>query len=221
VASPSRAGQRVCVGRIGAAHGVRGEVKLWSYTSDPAAIAQYGALESEDGARTFTIEALRPAKDFLVARLAGVTDRNAAERLRNIDLYIPRERLPPTEDDEYYHADLVGLAAVTGGGEPVGTVVALHNFGAGDLIELRIAGDNATVMLPFDTTVVPMVDIAGGRIVVDPPADTSRATARHPSRLAAARLAPQDDAPKASPRAKRGSRHPGVRERRRRPPLEG
>jgi 16S rRNA processing protein RimM len=173
VASRSRAGQRVCVGRIGAAHGVRGEVKLKSFTADPAAIARYGALETEDGARSIRIEALRLTKDFFVARLAGVKDRDAAERLRNLELYVPRSRLPPTEDDEFYHADLIGLAAVTCDGTTVGTVVAFHNFGAGDLLELRPTEGSATVLLPFNATTVPTVDIAGGRIVVDPPVETS------------------------------------------------
>jgi 16S rRNA processing protein RimM len=164
----------VCVGRIGAAHGLRGEVKLKSFTTDPFAIANYGALETEDGTRSFQIEALRPAKDFFVARIAGVKDRTAAERLRNLELYVPRERLPPPEDaDTFYEADLIGLAAVTNAGENIGTVVALHNFGAGDLIELRPAGGGVTMMLPFNATVVPTIDIAGGRIVIEPPIETS------------------------------------------------
>jgi 16S rRNA processing protein RimM len=162
-------GERICVGRIGAAHGTRGEVKLWSFTADPLAIADYGPLETEDGARAFTIAALRPAKDFLVARFDGVPDRTAAETLRNIDLYVARERLPAPEADEFYHADLVGLAVVDAGGATLGTVSAVHNFGAGDLIEVRPAIGGMTVMLPFTEAVVPVVDVAGGRIVVDPP----------------------------------------------------
>ena len=104
---------RVCVAQIGAAHGVRGEVRLRSFTADPLAVKDYGALESEDGALRLEIEALRPAKDHLVARLAGIRDRDAAERLRNIKLFVPRDRLPATGPDEFYHADLIGLAAVT------------------------------------------------------------------------------------------------------------
>jgi 16S rRNA processing protein RimM len=152
---------RICVGRIGAAHGTRGEVKLWSFTADPMAVADYGS---------FTIKTLRPAKDFLVARFAGVTDRTAAEQLRNTDLYVARDRLPAPEADEFYHADLVGLAVVDRQGATLGTVSAVHNFGAGDLIEVRPAQGGMTVMLPFSDTVVPAVDLAGGRIVVDPPA---------------------------------------------------
>src|SRR5882757_7383497 len=111
MAAPSSADQRVCVGRIGAAHGTRGEVKLWSFTADPMAIKDYGLLATEDGMRTFTIETLRPGKDFLVARLAGIADRTAAEKLCNLDLYVARDRLPkPTDANEFYHADLIGLA---------------------------------------------------------------------------------------------------------------
>jgi 16S rRNA processing protein RimM len=160
------------VGRIGAAHGTRGEVKLWSFTADPMAIKDYGALATEDGARTFTIAALRPGKDFLVARLAGIDDRTAAEQLTNLDLYVARERLPETDAEEFYHADLIGLAAVDRDGRELGTVVGVHDFGAGDLIELRPTQGSTTVMLPFTETVVPVVDISGGRIVVDPPKGT-------------------------------------------------
>ena len=171
MAARSSGGGRVCVGRIGAAHGTRGEVKLWSFTADPMAVADYGALESEDGTRRFEIEAVRPAKDVLVARFKGVTDRNAAEALKNIRLYVARERLPATETGEFYHADLIGLPAVRANGEAVGTVKAIHNFGAGDLLEIEPAGGGATVLWPFDEATVPVVDVAGGRIVVEPPVD--------------------------------------------------
>jgi 16S rRNA processing protein RimM len=164
--------KRICVGRIGAAHGTRGEVRLWSFTADPMAVADYGVLESEDGTRSFQIEALRPAKDFLVARFAGIADRTAAEQLRNLNLYVARDRLPPPEPDEYYHADIIGLAVVDGSGATLGTVVAVHNFGAGDLIEVKPPLGGTTFMLPFTETVVPVVDVAGGRIVVDLPAGT-------------------------------------------------
>ncbi len=160
---------RVCLGQIGAAHGVRGEVRLRSFTSDPAAIADYGPLETEDG-RVFEIETLRPAKDHFVARLSGICDRDAASALANVKLYVPRERLPETaEPDEFYHADLVGLAVIDRAGNKLGTVVAIHNFGAGDLIEVRTEKGGKTELVPFDTTHVPAVDIAAGKIVVDPP----------------------------------------------------
>jgi 16S rRNA processing protein RimM len=163
-------GARICLGQIGAPHGVRGEVRLRSFTAEPAAIAAYGPLESEDG-RVFTIETLRAAKDFFVVKLAGVTDRDAAERLTNTKLYVPRERLPePQAADEYYHADLIGLRAVDRAGRPCGTVVAIHNFGAGDLIEIRPESGDKTEMLPFDAATVPEVNLRSGEIVVTPSA---------------------------------------------------
>jgi len=161
--------ERICVAQIGPAHGTRGEVRLKSFTADPMAVKDYGALETEDGTATFRIEALRPAKSHLVAQLAGVRDRTAAERLANVRLFVPRERLPKPNADEFYHADLIGLAAVTSDGRALGTVVAIHDFGAGDILELRQEGRPDTVMLPFTTTTVPVVDVAGRRIVIDPP----------------------------------------------------
>ena len=169
-----RTGERVCVGRIGAPHGIRGEVRLHSFTAEPMAIADYGPLESEDGARSFTLETVRPAKDALVARFKGVGDRTAAERLRNLDLFVPRDRLPPPATDEFYHADLIGLAAVTADGAEVGTVVAVHDFGAGDILELRPRAGGTSIMLPFTEAFVPSVNLAAGRIVVRPPEETDK-----------------------------------------------
>lgn len=164
---------RICVARIGAAHGVRGEVKLWSFTEDPAAVAHYGPLETQDGTRCFEIEALRAAKDHFVARIAGVNDRDAAEKLRNIELYIPRARLPKIEEaDTFYHADLVGLDAITPDGARVGTVHALHNFGAGDIIEIAPVEGGDPLMLPFNETTVPKIDVAARQVVVVPPVET-------------------------------------------------
>ncbi|HET9903392.1 MAG TPA: ribosome maturation factor RimM [Xanthobacteraceae bacterium] len=159
----------MCVGQLGAPHGVRGDVRLKSFTADPLAIGRYGPLESEDGRQTFRILGLRRAKDMLIARLEGVADRTAAERLRNLRLYVPRDRLPAPEDDEFYHADLIGLAVTDRGGERLGTVVAVQNFGAGDLIEIAPQGASATVLLPFTRAVVPEVDLRAGRLVVEPP----------------------------------------------------
>jgi 16S rRNA processing protein RimM len=161
-------GKRVCVGEIGAAHGVRGEVRLRSFTAVPEAIAQYGPLEAVDG-RMFEIAALRPAKDHFVARFAGIGDRDAAARLARLKLYVPRERLPAAADDEFYHADLIGLAVMDRQGNALGTVTAVHNFGAGDLIEVRPDAGGETTMVPFNATSVPEVDMAAGRIVIDPP----------------------------------------------------
>jgi len=162
---------RVCIAQIGAAHGVRGEVRLKPFTEDPLSVTRYGALESEDGKRRFEIEAVRPAKDILVARLKGVTDRDAAEALKNIRLYVAREKLPKPEVDEFYHADLVGLTAQMQNGETVGTVKAVHNFGAGDLLEIE-RGSGATIILPFNEATVPLVDLAAKKIVIEPPADS-------------------------------------------------
>jgi len=161
---------RVCIAQIGAAHGVRGEVRLKPFTENPLAVTRYGALESEDGKRRFEIESVRPAKDMVVARLKGVTDRNAAEALKNIRLYVAREKLPAPEADEFYHADLVGLTAQKQNGETVGTVKAIHNFGAGDLLEIEPAS-GATIILPFNEATVPIVDIAAKKIVIEPPTD--------------------------------------------------
>jgi 16S rRNA processing protein RimM len=146
---------------------------LRSFTQDPKAVASYGTLESEDGTRHFEIEALRPIKESaFVARLTGVKDRNAAERLTNLKLYVPRDRLPPTEDaDTFYHADLVGLAAVTPDGTPLGKVSAIHRFGAGDLVEITPDGGEP-FMVPFSIEAVPTIDIAGGRIVVVRPTES-------------------------------------------------
>src|SRR5262245_14824375 len=136
------------------------------------AVKDYGPLMSEDGSASFEIEALRPDKGHPVARLRGVEDRNAAERLARVRLFVPRERLPPPAAEEFYHVDLIGLAAVTADGTEVGTVVAVHDFGAGDILELRPRAGRTTIMLPFTAAFVPVVDIAAGRITVAPPRET-------------------------------------------------
>ena len=158
----------VCVARIGAAHGLRGAVKLWTFTEDPLAVQGYGPLLTKDGARQFEIAGVREAKDHLVATFKGIATRNDAEKLNGIELYVPRERLPDTEDDEYYHADLIGLAAVSAADEPLGRVSAIHNFGAGDIIEIA-PPKGATMLLPFTNAVVPTVAVKGGRVVIAPP----------------------------------------------------
>jgi 16S rRNA processing protein RimM len=158
----------VCVARIGAAHGVRGAVKLWTFTEDPLAVQSYGPLLTKDGARQFEIANLRAAKDHLVATFKGIATRNDAEKLNGIGLYVPREKLPETDDGEYYYADLIGLAAVDAANEPIGRVIAIHNFGAGDIIEVA-PPKGATMLLPFTNAVVPTVDIAAGRVVIEVP----------------------------------------------------
>jgi 16S rRNA processing protein RimM len=156
---------QICIARIGAAHGVRGAVKLWTFTEDPFAVKAYGPLLTKDGARSFEIASAREAKGHLVATFKGVATREDAERLNGIELYIAREKLPATDDNEYYHADLIGLAAVTSADQPLGRVTAIHNFGAGDIIEIAPL-HGATLLLPFTNAVVPSVDLAGGRVVI-------------------------------------------------------
>lgn len=162
---------RVCVARIGAAHGLKGEVRLWSFTQDPGAIEDYGALETKDGKRRFEIGALRAAKDHFVAKLSGVDDRDAAEALNNVELFVPREKLPPAAADEFYHADLIGLDVVDRDGARIGIVHALHNFGAGDIIEIMPAGSAQSVMFAFNETTVPKIDLGAKHIVLVPPAE--------------------------------------------------
>jgi 16S rRNA processing protein RimM len=164
--------ERVIVAKIGAAHGVRGEVKLWPFTQNPMAVAEYGPLETKDGARRFEIETVRAAGDHLVARLKGVADRDAAQALTNTELYVSRDRLPAIdEDDTYYHSDLIGLDAMSEDGAQIGTVHAVHDFGAGAVLEITPLGSGETLMLPFTDATVPKVDLAGKQIVVVPPAE--------------------------------------------------
>ena len=158
----------ICVARIGAAHGVRGAVKLWTFTEDPLAVKAYGPLVTKDGARQFEVTSARESKGHLVATLKGIATREDAERLNGIELYVAREQLPDTGNGEYYHADLIGLAAVTASDAPLGRVVAIHNFGAGDIIEIA-PPTGATMLLPFTNAVVPTVDLAGGRVVIELP----------------------------------------------------
>ena len=160
----------ICVARIGAAHGVRGAVKLWTFTEDPLAVKRYGPLVTKDGARSFEIATAREAKGHLVATLKGIATREEAERLNGLELYVAREKLPATDENEYYHADLIGLAAVSAANEPLGRVTAIHNFGAGDIIEIA-PPHGATMLLPFTNAVVPTVDLAGGRVVIELPAE--------------------------------------------------
>lgn len=152
---------------IGAAHGVRGEVRVKAFTADPSSLRDYGPLSAEDG-RIFQIERLRPGKEVLVVKFRGVDDRDAAEALNGVSLFVDRDRLPAAGDDEFYHADLIGLAAFTQSGEPLGAVVAIHDFGAGDIIEIA-PPRGPSLLLPFTKAAVPVVDVPAGRIVVVPP----------------------------------------------------
>jgi 16S rRNA processing protein RimM len=160
-------GERVCVGAIAGAFGVAGEVRLKSFCAEPGAIATYGPLHTADG-RAFTVSLGRPVAGGLAARLSGVATREAAEALRGQRLYADRARLPALPEDEFYHADLIGLEVRDAGGAILGQVTAVLNHGAGDLLEVRRAG-GAALLLPFTREVVPTVDLAAGRIVADPP----------------------------------------------------
>lgn len=158
----------ILIAEIGAAHGVRGEVRVKAHTADPLAVGAYGPLVDDSG-RRFVVRALRPLKgDMLVVAFEGVADRSAAERLNRRRLYVDRSALPPPEEDEFYHADLIGLRAETVAGKAIGEVVAVHDFGSGDLLELRRA-EGSSLLVPFTKAVVPVLDFAGGRLVVDPP----------------------------------------------------
>ena len=168
-ASPGGASEkRVCVGVVGAAHGVRGAVRIKSFTANPEDIARYGPLEDESGERHLTLRLIGAAKGVLIAQLSGVDDRNRAEALRGLRLYLPRAALPPPDEEEYYHADLIGLDAVLTDGTPVGEVRAVHDFGAGDTLEIA-RPEGPPAMVPFTKTVVPEVDLTAGRLVLDPP----------------------------------------------------
>ena len=159
---------RVCVGAIAGAFGVRGEVRLKSFCAEAGAIATYGPLFTEDGARSFSVALGRPVPDGLSARLSGVETREQAEALKGVRLYVDRGRLPSLPDDEFYHADLLGLVVQDTGGVVLGKVSAVLNHGAGDLLEVARPG-KPSALLPFTRAVVPTVDLAAGRIVADPP----------------------------------------------------
>jgi 16S rRNA processing protein RimM len=159
---------RVCLGAVAGAFGVHGEVRLKSFCAEPAAIAGYGPLWTEDGTRAFEVRLSKPLEGAFAARLSGIGTREAAEALKGTRLYADRERLPPTGDDEFYHADLIGLAVLDTGGAPLGTVRAIHDHGAGDLIEIAREGADS-VLLPFTRSTVPTVDLAAGRLIADPP----------------------------------------------------
>ena len=162
----------VLVGRFGAPQGVRGEIRIKSYTADPLSIGDYGPLSDETGARNFEIERLRPLKeDMVVAKVKGLADRDAAGALTGVSLFVAREKLPPPDEDEFYIADLVGLSAISPEGEAIGVVKNVLNFGAGDIIEIAPASGE-TLMLPFTKEVAPAIDFAGGRIVVVLPEET-------------------------------------------------
>lgn len=162
--------RRIQVGIFGAPHGVRGEIRLKSLTGDPLAIGDYGPLFDESG-RVHDLTALRFVKDdMLVVRVKGVATRDAAAALTNVKLFLDRAALPEADEDEFYHADLIGLRAERDSGEVLGVIVAVLNFGAGDILEIA-PPQGETLLTPFTKAVVPIVDLKGGRVVVAPPAE--------------------------------------------------
>jgi len=165
------ANSRICVGVIVGVHGVRGLVRVKSFTEDPADVAAYGPLYDANGRRRFALGVTGSAKGVLLARIEGVGDRNAAEALKGTELFVDRGALPQTGDDEFYHTDLIGLSAVLADGSLYGKVRALHEFGAGDMIEIILEGGGVSV-LPFTKSVVPEIDLDGGRVTVVPPTET-------------------------------------------------
>jgi 16S rRNA processing protein RimM len=161
---------RILLGRIAGAHGLKGEVLIHSFAKVPESIAAYGPLSDAQGGKTFTITRAKPTAKGVLARLAGIGDRSAAEALMGVELYVARAHLPPPAEDEFYHADLIGMLAVDPEGKVLGRISAVHNFGAGDLIEIRLAPSGKSELVPFTTATVPTLDVTAGRaVVVMPP----------------------------------------------------
>ena len=164
---------RICVGAIAGAFGVQGEVRLKSFCAEPTAVADYGPLFTEDGSRSFKVKLTRPLAGGLGARLSGIATKEEADALKGVNLYADRDRLPKLPDDEYYYTDLIGLEVRDPGGAPLGKVVNVHNHGAGDILEISplpgTPGAKGPLLLPFTLAIVPLVDIAAGILVADPP----------------------------------------------------
>ena len=161
---------RILLGQIGAAHGIKGEVRIATHTQDPLAIGRYGPLDTDQPGVTVTLSKMRLQKNVVVAHIKGVADRDAAEKLNGVSLYVDRDRLPePEDEDDFYHADLIGLEARLQSGQIIGQVSALPNFGAGDLIEIRDPNSGDTYLYPFTRAVVPTVHIAEGYLVIEVP----------------------------------------------------
>lgn len=159
----------VLVGRFGRPHGIKGELRLQSFTQDPLAIADYGPLSSADGRKAFTLEWVRPQGEMLVVRVKGIASREAAEALTNLELYVPRARLPLADgEDEFLAADLVGCVVVDMAGVTLGTVTDVANYGAGDLLDIKCP-DGRAVLMPFTKAFTPQLDLKARRIIADPP----------------------------------------------------
>lgn len=162
----------ILLAEITGAHGTRGDVVLRTYTAEPGSLSSYGPLSDANRSRAFSLSVVRVTNKGTVVHIEGINDRTHAEALRGSKLYVARERLPATNENEFYHADLVGLRAVAPDGTELGEIVAAHNFGGGDLLELKPASGKATEYIPFRDEWVPMIDIASGTITINVPAST-------------------------------------------------
>ncbi|MCP4329539.1 MAG: ribosome maturation factor RimM [Alphaproteobacteria bacterium] len=158
----------ICVCAIGAPHGVRGNIRIASFTANAEDFLSYGPLSDKNGARRYDLEIVGRSRGQLIARIAGIDDRDAAEALKGTRLYVPRSALPQTDPEEFYHADLIGLTAVDPDGREVGKVKAVYDFGAGHVLEV-VDSDRRQVLVPFTREAVPEIDIGGGRVVIKPP----------------------------------------------------
>ena len=163
---------KIFLGQIGAAHGIKGQVRIATHTQDPEAIGSYGPLDTDRPGLTITLTKVRLQKNVVIAHIKGISDRTAAEQLNGVSLFIDREKLPETEDeDDFYHADLIGLDARLDSGVTIGKVAAVPNFGAGDLIDIRDPQSGDTYLYPFTKAVVPVVDLDGGFLTIVIPLD--------------------------------------------------
>jgi len=169
---PSR---RVLLGEISGVHGVRGDLLVRTYTETPEAIARYGPLTDATGAKTFALSIVRVTDKGVVARVAGISDRTTAEALRGTKLFIDRSQFPETDTSEFYHSDLIGLKALAEDGVPIGAIVSVQNFGAGDLLELKPI-DGTSEFIPFEDQWVPVVDLASRTVVIRRPPSTGEET---------------------------------------------
>jgi 16S rRNA processing protein RimM len=158
--------KRILLGRIAGAHGLKGDVVVHTYTEAPEDIGSYGPLADATGTRSLSLDVVRVTDKGVIARVAGVADRTRAEMFKGMELWVERDRLPDTADDEFYHADLVGLRAVSPDGQTIGWIIAVQNYGAGDLLEIRLAGVKRTELVPFTDPFVPEIDLAGQRVIV-------------------------------------------------------
>ena len=159
----------ICVGAFSGSYGVNGEVRLKSFCTDPESIAGYSPLTGEDGKRSFTLTLTRAINNGFAAKVDGIVTKEEADALKGIRLFASRDQLPALPDDEFYHADLIGMTVLDTGGTVLGRVHAVQNHGASDLLEIMAEGSSATILLPFTNEAVPTVDLSAGRIIVDPP----------------------------------------------------